>query len=166
MFMDLSQIKSGIKNKQSFLFKTDKLANLFSSDKNGRIIEAVDVHLDAVGQIEVISVQARIEAVLELNCSRCLNPFNYPINKSFSFRVSEESLNEQSDLDIVEFGDGIIDVEPLIMEAVLFEIPLIPLCKPDCLGICIRCGVNKNEKQCSCLDKEIDPRWENLKQLL
>jgi uncharacterized protein len=57
--------------------------------------------------------------------------------------------------------DEAIDLGPLVHEAILGELPMAPLCRDDCQGLCASCGVNRNEEQCSCV-APLDPRWASL----
>jgi uncharacterized protein len=55
-------------------------------------------------------------------------------------------------------GDDHIDLEPMVHDAVLLELPPAPLCRPDCAGLCPWCGANRNLAPCSCVAPS-DPRW-------
>ncbi len=57
-----------------------------------------------------------------------------------------------------------LDLEPLVRDAVLLELPLAPLCLPECRGLCPRCGENRNLVDCGC-QPEVDPRWAALEVL-
>jgi uncharacterized protein len=66
---------------------------------------------------------------------------------------------ERSDEDEAYPFDGDeLDLEPLVRDAVLLDLPLAPLCSPECRGICPRCGENWNVTTCAC-PQEGDPRW-------
>jgi uncharacterized protein len=52
-----------------------------------------------------------------------------------------------------------IDLGPMAREAILLELPLAPLCRVDCAGICGQCGADRNEATCSCEDRIVDDRW-------
>ena len=52
-----------------------------------------------------------------------------------------------------------IDLEAPVREVLMLELPLAPLCAPDCLGICPTCGVDRNERSCECPPPAADPRW-------
>ncbi|HWD72964.1 MAG TPA: DUF177 domain-containing protein [Actinomycetota bacterium] len=52
-----------------------------------------------------------------------------------------------------------LDLEPLARDAVLLELPQVPLCTEGCLGLCPVCGINRNEASCSCRTESVDPRW-------
>ncbi len=55
-----------------------------------------------------------------------------------------------------------IDLEPLAREALLVELPLVPLCSPDCRGLCPTCGAELNAGPCECAPAQRDPRWQVL----
>jgi uncharacterized protein len=68
--------------------------------------------------------------------------------------------NREADLDEDTYpleGDQ-LDLRPLVRDALLLELPLAPLCQPDCLGLCPRCGADLNTGPCSCVPDR-DPRW-------
>jgi len=58
-----------------------------------------------------------------------------------------------------------IDLEPLAREALLIELPLAPLCSPDCRGLCPTCGADLNTDSCGCPEPQGDPRWQALDSL-
>jgi uncharacterized protein len=55
-----------------------------------------------------------------------------------------------------------IDLEPLARETLLLELPLAPLCRPECRGLCPTCGVDRNQTDCECAPAPRDPRWDAL----
>ena len=58
-----------------------------------------------------------------------------------------------------------IDLEPLVREAVGLELPMAPLCRPDCQGLCPTCGTDRNEVDCGHDGEVFDDRWANLRSL-
>jgi len=56
-------------------------------------------------------------------------------------------------------------LEDVLREQVLLSLPVRTLCKPDCKGLCPRCGQNRNSQPCSCDEGQPDPRWEALAEL-
>ena len=62
--------------------------------------------------------------------------------------------------------NGYIDLAPLVRELAMLDMPMQPLCRPDCHGLCMTCGQNLNEKDCDCETEEIDPRLVALRDLL
>lgn len=142
-------------------------------------ILGVGVGTRVKGQIKLtrtnrgVLVQGTLVTKIPLECSRCLNVFDLPLN----FELEEEyfpviDVNSGSALEIPDdAGNLVIDEHHLLElnEAVrqnaLLAIPMKPLCKDSCEGICTECGVNLNEKKCGCSTSTIDPRWLKLVEL-
>ena len=57
--------------------------------------------------------------------------------------------------------DDVVDFGPLVRDAIVLELPMAPLCRDDCSGLCPECGANRNEGDCGCVAPS-DPRWANL----
>ena len=121
-----------------------------------------------------ILVQVEAETKADLNCSRCLEPFSYPV----SLKIEEEYLPT---LDILtgerepvpdEPGTfriderHIIDLTEAIRQYTLLAVPMKPLCKADCAGICPTCGQNLNQGACACPPPEGDTGQAKLQKLL
>ncbi len=86
----------------------------------------------------VLSVDLNIKALLYADCSRCLNQFEWEFNK-------DAQLNYPLDSSIT-----FIDLNPEIREEVILDYPIKFLCDPNCKGLCVKCGKNKNEGGCNC----------------
>ena len=88
-------------------------------------------------------------------CSRCLDAFEFELEGTLEgyFLFSEDGKPEEG-MEKDEFEvlpeNKIIDFEPLIKAALLIELPLQPLCKSECKGLCAHCGANLNEGACNC----------------
>ena len=88
-------------------------------------------------------------------CSRCLVDTEYElVGELEGYFIIEQDAEAPDDLEGDEFeylgDDGIIDMEPIIISALLMDIPLQPLCSDDCKGLCPMCGCNLNSETCSC----------------
>jgi uncharacterized protein len=70
------------------------------------------------------------------------------------------------DLTIEFYRDETIDVGALVREQCYLALPMKPLCRPDCQGLCPQCGANLNETTCSCDQTWVDPRLAVLKALV
>jgi uncharacterized protein len=68
------------------------------------------------------------------------------------------STEVEDDPEAYPIDGDVLDLGPLVREALLLELPSTPLCRPDCRGLCPRCGVDRNVETCSCV-AEADPRW-------
>jgi uncharacterized protein len=120
---------------------------------------AVDVVLELVdgGIVATGSVVAPYVG----ECRRCLGPvygtIEADVREVYQPNVTPEEAEEIYPL----LGDQ-LDLEPLARDAVLLELPLAPLCREGCLGLCPTCGANLNEGSCACRSFAPDPRWEGL----
>ena len=116
----------------------------------------------------------RAAATLELTCSRCLEPFTWPVEAAFDLRYLPQSANagdgEQEvageDLDVAFYEGDTIDLGQLLREQFYLSLPMKPLCRDDCLGLCPVCGTNRNTGECACQSRWEDPRLSPLKGLL
>lgn len=100
-----------------------------------------------------------------LECARCLKPLEQDLDWSLTelYAFSEKSVSE-SDLVVPE--DAQIDLQPLIREYALLEIPISPLCRPDCRGLCPVCGQDLNVRDCGHRPRNGDSPFSALKDLL
>jgi uncharacterized protein len=118
---------------------------------------------------EEISVKGKLVGRLSFVCSRCLSPFEYPVDVSFDLVYLPEELDMMKDeLDEEDLGRGFyqnnqIDLHEVILEQLNLTFPLKPLCSEDCEGICPVCGQVRRGDNCACLVKEEDPRLRKLK---
>ena len=100
-------------------------------------------------------------------CDRCAEE----IEKEFLLKVKRiliESLENEDDYDNDEYvivKNKELDLDSLVSEEVMLELPSKLLCKEDCKGLCPKCGTNLNVKKCDC-KSDVDPRMEALLQLL
>ena len=126
---------------------------------------AAEVTLDSVqGGIEVA---ASIRAPWQAECRRCLRridgELSCQVRELYRPRSPEDAVDEDEDTYPLE-GDY-LDLRPLVRDAVLLELPLAPLCRPDCQGLCPECGADRNTEACQCGPGATDPRWVVLDQL-
>ena len=82
-----------------------------------------------------------------MECVRCLEPYGQLLETQFEEVYSYKSYSfSESGLFVPE--DGNIDLAPIVREYLMLEYPIKPLCKPDCLGLCVICGENLNLSTC------------------
>lgn len=114
-----------------------------------------------------------LTTALELTCSRCLEPFQLPVNARFDVRYLPQSENtgeerevEEDDLSDAFYRNEQIDLGQLMEEQFYLALPMKPLCRQDCKGLCASCGTNLNEETCGCQVRWEDPRLAGLKALV
>ena len=92
-------------------------------------------------------VQADFSGDTPLECARCLNEFEHHLDWHMTelYAFSKKSVSESG---LILSEDAHIDLQPLIREYSLLEIPINPICKPDCKGLCPVCGEDLNQVDC------------------
>jgi len=127
---------------REFLFALDKIQ--LDEGFNLRQLEgAVNVGKTPQGLI----VQGNFQATTNLDCVRCLNGFEEPLEWSFTelYAFDHRSVTESG---LILPEDAQLDLSTLVREYALLEIPIGPVCKPQCRGLCAECGQNLNEMDC------------------
>jgi uncharacterized protein len=118
-----------------------------------------------------IRLRGRFAGNFEVPCARCVEPVEIPLAADFDliFRpvaadadAAERSITPQ-ETEIGYYQKDSLVLEDVLREQVLLSLPVRTLCKPDCKGLCPRCGANRNRQDCSCVGS--DPRWEALADL-
>jgi uncharacterized protein len=132
----------------------------------------LDLRLESVMEGVLVSGTADLEIAAE--CSRCLDPvswhedidlaelFRYPATDARGALVEEDEDDDEDPLPEVQ--DDLIDLLPILRDAVVIDLPLAPLCSDDCLGLCSTCGFRLAEDP-QHAHEEIDPRWSALSAL-
>ncbi|HEV8622482.1 MAG TPA: YceD family protein [Actinomycetota bacterium] len=119
-----------------------------------------DLTLESV--VDGVYATGTIRGTMALRCARCLKeftqPFDVEMHELFPIRPGPED-----DYGLEE--DLTLDPEQMVRDSVVLSMPFSPLCTPDCLGLCPRCGGDRNLGQCTCTEEVVDPRWAGLEQL-
>lgn len=97
-------------------------------------------------------------------CDRCLNDINEVFTVDL-YHIFVKDLEQEDDGSFIVLPDMMLDVEMLIHDDILLQLPYQHLCNENCKGLCPKCGQNLNEGSCSC-EEDIDPRLAVLQQLL
>lgn len=126
---------------------------------------------------EMLEVEGTVQSRIRLSCSRCLAEFEEPLHNSFTLtfarelpEVADESGDEGIELSAEEMGLTLfhgdqIDLGEAIAEQVLMALPMRPLCRPECPGLCPQCGINLNEGSCSCEQPVFNSKFAALQKL-
>jgi uncharacterized protein len=125
-----------------------------------------ELRLEAV--MEGVLVTGQAQARLEGECARCLVEIRDEIVADFQeLFVYEESstARDGEDDDLSRLEGDLLDLEPLLRDAVVLELPFRPLCRDDCPGLCIECGVRLADDPGHRHDEPVDPRWAKLQEL-
>jgi uncharacterized protein len=104
------------------------------------------------------------------SCARCLKDvkghFDFTYERTVTAKGTLENVEEDDTDDYLIVRDGKLDIDAQLCEELQMLFPYRLLCSEDCRGLCTKCGKDLNEGDCGCDFKEIDPRFEVLRQLL
>jgi DUF177 domain-containing protein len=114
-----------------------------------------------------------LKTTLELSCSRCLESFQWPVDAHYDLRYQPHVQNagegeleiEENDLSTAFYEAEEIDLGQLMREQFYLSLPMKPLCRDDCRGLCPVCGTNLNRGTCECKRDWDDPRFAALRAL-
>lgn len=119
--------------------------------------EPVRARLRAESVVEGVLVTGRVEGPAAYECARCLT--SHPTEVAVEVC---ELFSGSGGEDSYRLVGTEMDLEPMLRDAVTLALPLRPLCREDCKGLCARCGNDLNAGPCDCAGDDIDPRWEAL----
>lgn len=86
-----------------------------------------------------VNIELVLSTLINATCSRCLEEFTIDFKKELQLNyIGDKSKN-------------LIDLNPAIAEEIILDFPMRPLCKPDCLGLCPKCGKDLNQGKCNCV---------------
>jgi len=123
----------------------------------------VEGTLESVG--DGVLVTATASAELDAQCSRCLTQFTLPVEADIQeLFVYPEHGREYEEEDVTPIHEEAVDLTEAIHDAIILELPLIPLCSEDCLGLCPTCGADLNADPDHSHGDAIDSRWLDLTQ--
>lgn len=138
-------------------------------DVGNALVQVTDTPLDgslrAEAVVEGVLVTGSVVAEVKAECARCLTPVSDRISVELCelFVAPGHEVPDEEDAYEVEGFD--IDLEPMLRDAIALALPLRPVCRDDCKGLCARCGKALDEGPCSCEEDEMDPRWAALSEL-
>jgi uncharacterized protein len=122
----------------------------------------LDLDLRLESATEGVLVTGTVTAPITGECGRCLDPvfdeLAVDICELFAYpgSVTDET-TEQDEVDRIV--DDLIDVEPVVRDAVVLALPVAPLCRPDCAGLCPTCGQRLDDLPADHAHETLDPRW-------
>lgn len=128
----------------------------------------LDLRLEAV--MEGVLVSGTATAVLEGECARCLeridDEVDVTLQELFVYADQHDKAVAHDDHDLDDetsrLEDDLVDLEPLLRDAVVLALPFTPLCEDDCPGLCAECGARLAEDPDHSHEEPIDPRWAGL----
>ena len=121
--------------------------------------DRINARLRMESVMEGILVTGRAEAGSSLQCARCLVEFPSSLDVEVcELYVVPGAAGTDVD-DTYKVAGAELDLEPMLRDALTLALPLRPLCREGCKGICARCGADLNSASCACIEDSVDPRW-------
>lgn len=120
---------------------------------------------EIVDHLGVLRLLGSIHTIYHTCCSRCLKPLEIPLSAKVEVILSRDGESEDED-DVFPVENDTIEVEDVLVPALILQVGMTYLCKEDCKGLCPSCGCDLNESVCSCGSKQVDPRMAVLAKLL
>jgi uncharacterized protein len=122
----------------------------------------LDLDLRLESATEGVLVSGTVAATIAGECGRCLEPvtddFEVEVVELFAYPGSlTAATTDEGEVDRIV--DDLIDVEPVVRDAVVLGLPAAPLCRPDCAGLCPTCGRRLDDLPAGHAHDQLDPRW-------
>mgnify|MGYP001607164836 CR=1 FL=1 len=159
------------------------LKSPLGTTRNYTIEEEVDIagkNRVVTGEVELtrsdrsILVHGELHMDVELECGRCVSTFTAPLTLDIqeeylpktNIATGESLPGQEEDKEAFPIDErNILDLLEAVRQYASLAVPMKPLCKTDCAGLCPACGHNLNRGECPCPPQNIDPRWDTLRQL-
>ncbi|MGH9088104.1 MAG: YceD family protein [Acidimicrobiales bacterium] len=135
------------------------------SSADSSVAEGAEATCDVVLEsfLGGVMVTGTVTAPWQGLCRRCAVPvageLRIPVRERFT--QPGAGYGDPEDEEAYPIVDDGLDLLPMIRDAVVLELPLAPLCRDDCRGLCPDCGVDRNTESCECVAPR-DPRWASL----
>ena len=171
MLLDLSQLREA----RTVIARTYEPAALAAGDDDAyRVVEPVRLDVDVFKDGTQVRLVGRVRTTMSLACGRCLEDFTMPVDAPFDLLYLPHAENEgegeveveDDDLSTAYYRDEAIDLGQLMREQLYLALPMKPLCRESCRGLCPQCGTNLNSGTCTCSPTWTDPRLEGLRALI
>jgi uncharacterized protein len=167
MLLDLSRFRGEVDH----LERRYEPAAFAPGDTDYRVVGPVQLSVDVRKDARKVRLVGRVRTTLECECSRCLEPFEIPVDAPVDLLFLPASANagageqqvEDEDLGVSFYRDDVLDLGDVMREQFVLALPMKPLCREDCQGLCPVCGKNRNRETCDCQQEWVDPRLEALK---
>lgn len=172
MLFDLSKVPTA-RERYEEVYAPDAFAGDLESF---RIVAPASLAFDIFKDKRQFRLIGTVRTTLELLCSRCLEGFEWPVEAQFDLRYQPHTANlapgntpereiEEDDLSTAFYENDEIDLGQLMREQLYLTLPMKPLCREDCPGLCPVCGTNLNRDSCQCKREWEDPRFAALRAL-
>lgn len=144
-------------------------------DEGVRLLDSVPVSIRITPEQGRFFVEGEVRGQVEVDCGRCLAPVRLAVRAPCAVDLvphpergapGERHVLERGELDVTFVSGPLLNLDDLVREQLLLQVPMRVLCREGCLGLCPTCRRNLNDGPCGCADSPpSDPRFEALKQV-
>ena len=125
--------------------------------------ESMLIEFKAESVSDGVLISGQVKSKAKGECGRCLDEIERDVSEEFrELFVYESRKGEDEEDEIFALDGDIADIETAIRDAVVLTMPINPLCKPDCKGLCSECGERWEKLAPDHTHEKIDPRWSGL----
>ena len=129
---------------------------------------AAEILYAALGEMRI---SGKLTVTMEAPCDRCLEPAEVGVAREFDLQYmpteqgqpSGEKEVPEADVEVGYYEGNGLELNDVLREVILLDLPMQTVCREDCKGICPNCGGNRNERMCDCHAETTDDRWNQLK---
>lgn len=121
--------------------------------------------LRAEAVVEGILITGSVRGTVAAECARCVTALTDEIELDVCEMFVGADAEVPDEEEVYELEGTELDLEPMLRDAVTLALPLNPVCRPDCKGLCAGCGRDLNVTGCVCVEDDLDPRWAALSEL-
>ncbi|MEW6096701.1 MAG: DUF177 domain-containing protein [bacterium] len=151
--VDISNIKQKLGSELAIEEDID-----FATVEDVKLTSPVSIKLHLINRGQVVRITGTLKGEVLLQCSRCLESFNYKLERDFETELCEEKHEIKSerlelkrkDLEKTFYHGDNVNLIDEIRQQIILSLPMKQICKKDCLGLCSNCGVNLNKTICNC----------------
>ena len=169
LLLDLSRFRGG-EERVDRRFEPDTVS---VPQEDFRLVSPVVFGADVRKDARKVRLVGRLATVLELGCGRCLEPYRLEVDAPLDLLfLPEEAETGKADGEVTDADVGVsfykddeIDLGDVVREQCYLALPMKPLCREECAGLCPTCGINRNRETCQCQPTWVDPRMEALRRL-
>jgi len=162
-------------------FQPSEFEASVGADEEYKVAAPVHLEMDVHKDGEAYRATGLVTTRLQLECGRCLEPFEIPVDSPFDLRYvpavepspagqtgepGQEREVAEDDLTTSFYKEDSIDLGELMHEQFVLALPMKPLCAAGCKGLCVHCGTNLNTETCTCAPEWTDPRLAVLEGLI
>ncbi|MEA1960367.1 MAG: DUF177 domain-containing protein [Bacillota bacterium] len=167
MKVNLKRLKTRPEAREAFSFVFDDFDSNWKELAED-FLDPVQLDLIIENTGKVYRGKGHLKTTVQLLCGRCVKAFAFPIVSELDISMVEDDYSQDCNHveDFIVFSGDEVDITARVQEQIFLSIPMNPLCSLECKGLCPICGNDKNTGNCSCEEREIDPRWEKLKNLI